>query len=427
MNTRGDVLISRDFRGDIGKRIAVPFRLSVVHSKNPPRSPVVTLQNATYMHLREGNIYVVAVTRSNANAALVFEVLHTLINLLRSFAGKIDENVLAANFVLIYELLDEVLDFGYPQACGVEALALTITQGKMGKLLARGGAATAAKRTQEVTGAVSWRSADVRHKKNEVFIDVIESVTMMVSPKGTLLHADVKGQVLVRAQLSGMPECRFGINDRLMIEAETQQGYRTQLRAAAIAIDDCHFHQCVRLGHFDAERAISFIPPEGEFELLSYRISENVNLPFRVIPVIREVGSSKVEMQISLRSLYGGKITATSVFVKIPTPPNTALAKIHTAHGKAKYRPQHNAILWRLKKYPAATESQIDIVLDLTPQLNNEGKWVRQPIALQFVVPMFTASGIHVRFLKVVESRLNYTPIKWVRYITKAQSYQVRV
>jgi uncharacterized ion transporter superfamily protein YfcC len=49
----------------------------------------------------------------------------------------------------------------------------------------------------------------------------------MVSPKGTLLHADVKGQVVVRAQLSGMPECRFGINDRLMIEAENQQGYRT--------------------------------------------------------------------------------------------------------------------------------------------------------------------------------------------------------
>jgi AP-2 complex subunit mu-1 len=72
-----------------------------------------------------------------------------------------------------------------------------------------------------------------------------------------------------------------------------------------------------------------------------------VNLPFRVIPVVREVGSSKVEMQISLRSLYGGKITANSVNVKIPTPPNTALAKIHTAHGKAKYRPQHNAILWR--------------------------------------------------------------------------------
>lgn len=36
----------------------------------------------------------------------------------------------------------------------------------------------------------------------------------------------------------------------------------------SIAIDDCTFHQCVRLSKFDSERSISFIPPDGEFELM---------------------------------------------------------------------------------------------------------------------------------------------------------------
>ena len=36
----------------------------------------------------------------------------------------------------------------------------------------------------------------------------------------------------------------------------------------AIAIDDCTFHQCVRLSKFDTERSISFIPPDGEYELM---------------------------------------------------------------------------------------------------------------------------------------------------------------
>ena len=35
-----------------------------------------------------------------------------------------------------------------------------------------------------------------------------------------------------------------------------------------IAIDDIKFHQCVRLGKFDKERAITFIPPDGVFELM---------------------------------------------------------------------------------------------------------------------------------------------------------------
>lgn len=34
-----------------------------------------------------------------------------------------------------------------------------------------------------VTNAVSWRSEGIKYKKNEVFIDVIESVNLLVSPK----------------------------------------------------------------------------------------------------------------------------------------------------------------------------------------------------------------------------------------------------
>lgn len=36
----------------------------------------------------------------------------------------------------------------------------------------------------------------------------------------------------------------------------------------AVELDDCQFHQCVRLGKFDSDRSISFIPPDGEFELM---------------------------------------------------------------------------------------------------------------------------------------------------------------
>lgn len=41
----------------------------------------------------------------------------------------------------------------------------------------------------------------------------------------------------------------------------------SELRAcrsrAAVAIDDCQFHQCVKLTKFDTEHAISFVPPDG--------------------------------------------------------------------------------------------------------------------------------------------------------------------
>lgn len=36
-----------------------------------------------------------------------------------------------------------------------------------------------------VTNAVSWRSEGIKYKKNEVFLDVIESVNLLVSPAET--------------------------------------------------------------------------------------------------------------------------------------------------------------------------------------------------------------------------------------------------
>ena len=52
---------------------------------------------------------------------------------------------------------------------------------------------------------------------------------------------------------------------------------------------------------FEADRSITFVPPDGEFELMRYRITDNVNLPFRVLPVIEEHGANHVEMNIQVR------------------------------------------------------------------------------------------------------------------------------
>jgi hypothetical protein len=48
----------------------------------------------------------VALTKWNANAALIFEFCYRVINVGRSYFGKFDEESVKANFVLIYELLD---------------------------------------------------------------------------------------------------------------------------------------------------------------------------------------------------------------------------------------------------------------------------------------------------------------------------------
>lgn len=86
------------------------------------------------------------------------------------------------NFVLIYELLDEILDFGYPQNSETDTLKMYITtEGVKSEQAVR---EDSAKITIQATGATSWRRADVKYRKNEAFVDVVENVNLLMSSKG---------------------------------------------------------------------------------------------------------------------------------------------------------------------------------------------------------------------------------------------------
>ena len=47
---------------------------------------------------------------------------------IQSYFGKVNENNIRANFVLIYELFDEMCDNGYPQITSANVLKEFITQ-----------------------------------------------------------------------------------------------------------------------------------------------------------------------------------------------------------------------------------------------------------------------------------------------------------
>ena len=113
----------------------------------------------------------------------------------------------------------------------------------------------------------------------------------------------------MKSFLSGMPECKFGINDKITMESKGKATTDAALGGAgggksAIAIDDCQFHQCVKLSKFELEHAISFIPSDGEYELMRYQTTNDISLPFRVIPLVREVGKAKIHQEIN-QSRFG--------------------------------------------------------------------------------------------------------------------------
>ncbi|EER03432.1 AP-2 complex subunit mu, putative [Perkinsus marinus ATCC 50983] len=433
-NQKGDILILRQYRGNVSRSEVQAFGNRVIATKETrERGPVVTVGSAHFVNVTFGDITLVAATKDNANCALIVKFLYKFVDLLRAYlgGGTLDENQIRKNFVLIYELLDEVLDYGYPQIMEADILKKYITQGSAKNVVDLNDTEQLKKITVAATGATSWRAEGIKYKKNEVYIDVVESVNCLVSSRGTLLRADVQGQVMVKCQLSGTPECKFGMNDKLVMNHDGQSYGAAAVTGGpsndrGIALDDVRFHQCVRLSKFDTERAITFIPPDGVFELMSYRITENISCPFKITPVVIERGRNKIEVNLKLKAVFDKSIFATNVVVKIPVPKNAATANIRQCTmGKTKYEATEDALMWRIKKFPGMVEATLLAEVDLVSTVE-EKPWSKPPISLDFVVPMFTASGLRVRFLRVQE-KSNYKPVKWIRYITKAGQYEYRI
>ncbi|KAK4538966.1 hypothetical protein RGQ29_032100 [Quercus rubra] len=427
LNLKGETLCARVFRPDVKRSMSEIFRIHTIANNDGNKAPIMTLGSTSFFHVRHMNLYLVCATKTNVNAALVFEFLYRVITIGRSYFGKLDEEAVKNNFVLIYELLDEILDFGYPQNSETDTLKMYITtEGVKSEQAVR---EDSQKITIQATGATSWRRADVKYRKNEAFVDVVENVNLLMSSKGSILRADVDGQVLMRAYLSGTPECKFGLNDKLVLDRRNAARNVSTVDGPenpAVELDDCQFHQCVKLGKFDNDRTISFIPPDGEFELMRYRSTTNINVPFKVHPIIEEIGKTRVEYTIQVKTTFSPKLNASSVVIKVPTPLNTAKVECKVSLGKAKYSPADNLIIWRIPRI----QGQSDITFTaeaIRSSTTHQKPWSRPPIAVDFQVLMFTASGLAVRFLKVFE-KSNYNSVKWVRYLTKANgTYQIRV
>ena len=205
--------------------------------------PVLTDRDVTFIWIRVNNIYIVAVARGNPNVALVLTFLYKMKVVLESYFKELEDESLRDNFVITYELLDEMMDFGYPQITEVKVLQEYIKT-EANKLLA--GEKKKKNQPEKLTdvmvptaasNVVSWRPEGIKHIKNEAFLDVIERLNILVSASGSVLSSEILGTVHMRSFLTGMPELKLGLNDKELFE---KQGKTS--RGKLIEMEDIKFH-----------------------------------------------------------------------------------------------------------------------------------------------------------------------------------------
>ena len=83
------------------------------------------------------------------------------------------------------------------------------------------------------------------------------------------------------------------------------------------------FFRIFRLARFDNDRTISFIPPDGEFELMSYRLNTQVKPLIWIESEIETHSHSRVEIMVKAKSQFKRRSTANNVEIVVPGILNT--------------------------------------------------------------------------------------------------------
>lgn len=187
------------------------------------------------MWIRVNNIYIVAVSKGNPNVALVFTFLYKMQDVFTEYFKELEDESLRDNFVITYELLDEMMDHGYPQITEVKVLKEFIKT-EANKIV-KEEKLSDIKLPTAVSNAVGWRPEGIKHNKNEVFLDVIEKLNLLVSANGNVLRSEIIGSVKMKSFLTGMPELKLGLNDKVLFE---MTGRTT--RGKLIEMEDIKFH-----------------------------------------------------------------------------------------------------------------------------------------------------------------------------------------
>ena len=150
--------------------------------------------------------------------------------------------------------------------------------------------------------------------------------------------------------------------------------------------------------------------------------------------IIEEVEPKKLELTVLIRGEMAANHFGANVSVEIPMPTTnitTVSCSLITAPGtgysNAEYTASSNKIIWTMKKFVGGGEQTMraKITLDrpVTPQ------WRQQvgPINMCLGIPMYNVSNVQVRYLRVAENMVGYTPYRWVRYVTQSSSYVCRL
>lgn len=409
LNRNGDILIAKNCRGFVDRSIAYEFWNEVARAKKPEDvCPVISTLRHCLVHVRRDELTFLAVIQHDSPPLLVISFLDRIYTVFQVYlSNKVNEGSVKENFAIIYQVLEEMMDNGAPFTTEPNLLTEMIHPpgGLIGAAedLITGKTGASSQLPGMMLRSTPWRNPK-KHLQNEIFFDIIEDVDCIVDANGMLVSSDVRGTIMADCNLSGMPDLTMHFNYPRIL-------------------DDVGFHPCVRLLRWAESSVISFVPPDGIFKLLDYRVPRGttVNMPIYVKPQFSfHQGAGQVTVMVGTKQTQGKDVTNTVVY--IPFSDEVSSVSFTVTHGETFYDSTKRLCTWTIGNLPN------DKAPMLTGQIllggGKQSLVSRPTITADFQVKGLSCSGIKVTTLGV--TNVDYSLYKGCRHLCRAGRFQVR-
>jgi AP-3 complex subunit mu len=264
ISNTGEVIIEKHWRG-VTPRAVCDFFWDEVnkYDSHHEMPPIVSTSKYYLVSIFRSDVFLLATTTGETQPLMIIEFLHRVFEIFEEYFDSVEETTIKENFSTVYQLLEEMMDYGYPLTTEPNALKAMITPPTVMSRLASA-AMMGSSNVSDVLpdGTISsmpWRKTGVKYAQNEIYLDIVEEVDAIVDRNGMVTSSEVTGVIAGNCRLSGVPDMVLTFVDPNLI-------------------DDCSFHPCVRYNRFERDRVVSFVPPDGSFELMRYRVNTKGNV-----------------------------------------------------------------------------------------------------------------------------------------------------
>ena len=426
LSRRGDSIIYRDFRRDIKKSNDIFFRNVNFYTEEEIAPPFFNVEGINFIYIKTEDLYIVISTLDNSSPNYYLEILDRLIKVIKDHIGDLTEETIRKNFVLIYEIIDEMIDFGYPQLSDTEQVKQFVFTEPIVELKNINTLKEMFNRNikSNENAKKSITVTNDSKSKNEIYVDVIEKVSCLFSRNGTILSSGIDGCIKMKSYLKNSPELKIVLSDDVIIG-------KTSFSAGRMELAGYNFCAGVRARDFESQRTLYIIPPEGEFILMNYRINNEFAPPFRIYTIIEE-SDYKLELKLKLFANFSNKTKAGNIVIKFNAPKETQsvyfnlpkeLKDIH----KVDYNQHEHLCTWNVPKIVGGSENTLDVKFTLQVNKPNLFRKELGPINIDFEIPNHNISHMQIKELKVMSNDSKYNAMRWVRIFTRAKSYVSRI